>query len=166
MNRLCWAPRRLCLWMVFTLVNLSHKHSGTRLLAVLNIKYFNCLARLNCFLDTKNLNSWSWLLNCHFLDDYLMKITFKFWRLKVKKIKDIFYSYHVCKISLIWWTWMRRFCVLDQFLPLRKKESSQTIRFTCLIHSLKMIIKEFDYGYIDIPRIFIERSVEISWDHS
>ena len=42
-NRLCWAPRRLCMWMVLTLVNLSDKHLGTRLLAVLNIKEFNCL---------------------------------------------------------------------------------------------------------------------------
>ena len=47
MKRLCWAPRRLCLWMVFTLVNLSDGYSGTTLLAVLNIKDFNSLERLS-----------------------------------------------------------------------------------------------------------------------
>ena len=45
-NRLCWAPRRLCLWMVFTLANLSDIYSGTWLLTVLNIKDFSCFARL------------------------------------------------------------------------------------------------------------------------
>ena len=45
--RLCWAPRRLCLWMVFTLANLSDRYSGTRLLTVLNIKDFSCFARLS-----------------------------------------------------------------------------------------------------------------------
>ena len=51
MKRLCWAPRRLCLWMVFTLVNLSDRYSGTRLLAVLDIKDFNCLERLSARLS-------------------------------------------------------------------------------------------------------------------
>ena len=37
--------------MVFTLVNLSDRYSGTRLLAVLNIKYFNCLERLSARLS-------------------------------------------------------------------------------------------------------------------
>ena len=37
--------------MVFTLVNLSDRYSGTRLLAVLNIKDFNCLERLSARAD-------------------------------------------------------------------------------------------------------------------
>ena len=55
MNRLCWAPRRLCLWTVFTVVNLSDRYSGTRLLAVLNIKDFNCLARLSPRLSRRRI---------------------------------------------------------------------------------------------------------------
>ena len=45
-NRLSCAPRRLCLWMVLTLANLSDRYSGTRLFTVLNIIDFSCFARL------------------------------------------------------------------------------------------------------------------------
>ena len=67
MKRLCWAPRRLCLWMVFTLVNLSDRYSCTRLLAVLNIRDFKdilCLVPVNrhlilrTFKMLKLLRSW------------------------------------------------------------------------------------------------------------
>ena len=37
--------------MVVTLVNLSDRYSGTRLLAVLSIKDFNCLSRLSARLS-------------------------------------------------------------------------------------------------------------------
>ena len=39
-NRLSCGPRRLCLWMVLTLANLSDRYSGTRLFTLLNIRDF------------------------------------------------------------------------------------------------------------------------------
>ena len=39
-NKLFRAPVRLCLWMVFTLLNFSNRYSGAKLFIVLNIKDF------------------------------------------------------------------------------------------------------------------------------
>ena len=45
-NKLFRAPVRLCLWLVFTLLNFSNRYSGARLFIVLNIKDFNCFSLL------------------------------------------------------------------------------------------------------------------------
>ena len=46
-----WYLKIRSLWMVFTLMNLSDRCSGTRLFAVLNIKHFNCLVCLSARLS-------------------------------------------------------------------------------------------------------------------
>ena len=47
MNRLCWVPQRLCLWMVFTMVNLSDRYSGllSMLLMSWSANHIFCIVR-------------------------------------------------------------------------------------------------------------------------